>query len=339
MAANSKRSGAVAAPGSLVAQRRASRESVAYFVASFAIAWAGVLLIAARTGLPASVAVAARYRSMVFLAMLAGPSVASIALTLSSRGGGGLRELRRLAPRRVDARWYAAVLIAPLALLFTLGILSLASSSYLPPIVSGESPTALIVMALIAGLGAGFFEELSWTGFATPRLLARYSWPRAGLLLGVLWAAWHGLADYWGGIGYGQFWTLHLLEWFVALSAFRMLMTWVYSRTGSLLIGVLLHASFTGSQALLWPRANAVQELIWYGLFCCALWTVVAVVAVRTRRFASCLGSSQDRRPDVRRSVNDLALRQDWFSPPCDGASAEGRSTVPRPNSATAPDT
>src|SRR5512132_1391016 len=239
------------------------RELLVYFVAAFCIAWAGVLLVAARTGFPAPAAAAARYRPLVFLAMLAGPALASTGLTLWSRRGLG-ELIAGFARWRVGRRWYLAVLVAPLAIVLSLAILAPASSAYLPAILSAASPLPVLAAALVAGLGAGVCEELGWTGFATPRLLARYSWPRAGLLLGIVWAAWHGLADYWGGIAYGALWSLHMLEWFVALGAFRMLMTWIYSQTGSLLVGVLLHASFTGSQVLLWPGANARQELIWY---------------------------------------------------------------------------
>ena len=42
---------------------------------------------------------------------------------------------------------------------------------------------------------SGLFEELGWTGFATPHLLARHGWLAAGLTLGVLWATWHVAAD------------------------------------------------------------------------------------------------------------------------------------------------
>ena len=216
----------------------------------------------------------------MFLAMLAGPSVACVGVTLWSRGVEGLRDLvARLARWRVGGRWSGALLVAPLALILSLGILAPTSRAYLPAILTGAPLAATLAAAILGGLGAGFFEELGWTGFATPRLLARYGWSRAGLMLGIVWAAWHGLADYWGGIGYGALWTVHLLEWFVALCAFRMLMTWIQFRTGSLPIAILLHASFTGSQVLLWPRADAAQELLWYGLFACALWAVVGAIA------------------------------------------------------------
>ena len=266
-----------------------------YFLSAFAIAWTGVLLVASHTGLPAPRGTPEVNRYWAFLAMLAGPTSASLSLTVLSGGAGGLRELiSGLGRWRVAAHWYAPLLIAPGLLILTLAALAVVSPSYLPAIATSASPATVIAVAVVAGFGAGFFEELGWTGFATPRLLARYTWPRAGLLLGIIWAAWHALSDYWGGVAYGRFWAIHMLEWFVALAAFRMLMTWVYTHARSLLLGVLLHASFTGSQLLLWPTTDPAEELLWYGVFACALWVVVAGVSLR-QRFASCRASRRER--------------------------------------------
>jgi uncharacterized protein len=257
-----------------------------YFLVAFGVSWAGVLLVAAGTGLPAPRGAPEAKRYLVFLAMLAGPTSASLGLTALTAGVGGMRELVASFGRwRVGARWYAALLIAPGLLALTLGALSLASPAYAPTILRGASPGTTMALAGAAGLGAGLFEELGWSGFATPRLLERYPWPRAGLVLGIVWAAWHGLADYyWGGAVYGPLWGLHFLEWVAALAAFRVLMTWVYAGTRSPLLGVLLHASFTGGQVLLWPAAKPTEELLWYGLFACALSIAARAVVLRARR-------------------------------------------------------
>ena len=263
------------------------RALLSYFLVAFGIAWTGVLLVAARTGLPAPRGVLGS-RLLVFLAMLAGPSIASLGLTALIAGVPGVRDLTAgLGRWRVGAGWYATLLIAPGLLALILGALSLTSPAYFPPVLRGASAGSTVAVALVGGLGAGFFEELGWTGFATPRLLERYRWPRAGLLLGVVHATWHGLADYWGGVAYGSLWGLHFLEWVVALTAFRMLVTWVYAHARSLLLGALLHFSFTGSQLLLWPAADPREELVWYGLFAVALWMVVGVVGLGQRRLAS----------------------------------------------------
>jgi membrane protease YdiL (CAAX protease family) len=256
---------------------------LAYFVLAFAIAWGGVLLLAASTGMPAAAGTPSSARSVAFLAMIAGPSLASIAVTAATEGRRGLRELgRRLTRWRVGARWYATLAIAPGVLALLLALLSSVSLVFVPRIAAAEAPASIAGAALVVGLVAGFCEELGWTGLATPRLLARRGVVATGLILGPLWAAWHVLADFWGGaLGYGIWWFPHMVEWFVALTAFRILMTWVYAHTRSLLLAILLHATFTGGQILLWPQAaSRPEELLWYGLFGLGLWTVLALLSV-----------------------------------------------------------
>jgi membrane protease YdiL (CAAX protease family) len=255
---------------------------VAYFILAFAISWGGILLVMTKTGPRVAPDAYANIRLMVFVAMLAGPTLTSLGLTALLDRTQGLRELAsRLGRWRMDPRWALAPLIAPAIIATVLGVLTVAlGSDFAPAIVSSSTPGAIVAMAAVAGLGAGFFEELGWTGFATPRLLERWGWRRAGFVLGLAWAAWHGLADYWGGAAYGSLWSLHFLEWIVALTALRVFMTWAYSQTRSLLLAVLLHAASTGGQFLLWPTTSPRDELLWYGLFAFGLVLVATVVAL-----------------------------------------------------------
>ncbi len=248
---------------------------IAYFMLAFAISW-GLALVAAGRG----------EQYLIFVAMLAGPSIASIALTAAFDGRAGMRELARALTRVRVGRWYALLLVAPAVIVLVLAALTRLSPVFRPSIVTGASLGGVLAYAGIAGFGAGFFEELGWTGYATPRLLARHSWFRAGMMLGIPWAAWHVLPDYLGRTTHGPWWIVHALEWFVALAAFRVLMTWVYRHTRSLTLGMLMHASFTGSQALLWPgAASLADEVVWYGIFALALWPVLfAVTRARDAR-------------------------------------------------------
>jgi uncharacterized protein len=60
-------------------------------------------------------------------------------------------------------------------------------------------------MGIAVGLGAGFFEELGWTGFAIPRMRLRYGILSTGLIVGVLWGAWHFLMNFWAsGVTSGE---------------------------------------------------------------------------------------------------------------------------------------
>jgi membrane protease YdiL (CAAX protease family) len=137
------------------------------------------------------------------------------------------------------------------------------------------------MLAVAYGLGAGFFDEIGWTGFALPRVQRRLGLLRAGLLLGLVWGLWHLLADYWGaGADWGALYVPRYLLWCVAsFTAYRMLIVWVHSRTGSLLLAQLMHAGFTGGQVLLLPPLSpGLDSLYWLAAFAAMLWIVVGMV-------------------------------------------------------------
>jgi membrane protease YdiL (CAAX protease family) len=133
------------------------------------------------------------------------------------------------------------------------------------------------------GLVAGSFEEIGWTGYATPRLLARQRPFIAGLSLGLAWALWHLLVDFRQNFNaQGIAWLLEFaLLYMAALTAYRLLMTWVYVHTQSLLLAVLMHASYTGCLLALYPGTSFRQGLAWQGAFAGLLWTAVAVAYAR----------------------------------------------------------
>jgi hypothetical protein len=60
----------------------------------------------------------------------------------------------------------------------------------------------------------------------------------------------------------------------------------VYNRTTSLGLMQLMHASFTGGQAILEPALAPTDYLLWYGAFSAALWILVILVAIGQRRIA-----------------------------------------------------
>ena len=52
-------------------------------------------------------------------------------------------------------------------------------------------------------------------------------------------------------------------------------MTWLYARTGSLLLAMLMHASYTGWLFALYPATSFKQGLAWQTTLAAALWLVV----------------------------------------------------------------
>jgi uncharacterized protein len=70
------------------------------------------------------------------------------------------------------------------------------------------------------------------------------------------------------------------------MMVYRVLMTWVYHHTGSLLVAILMHAAFTGGQILLEPtRTSHLQNLLWWGLTAIGLWVAVAIIGMADGRY------------------------------------------------------
>lgn len=214
--------------------------------------------------------------------MLAGPAIAGLLLTVLFSGTAGLRELlSKLFRWRVGARWYAAALLpAPLLSAAVLFALSLTS-----PIFTARSKTDILLTGITAGLTT-VFEEIGWTGFATPRLRQRYSvveerahcWRRMGSVppaAGPLECSHLCRID-----PVATFVTLSFFIGVAQLTAYRVLMLWVYDATDSLLVATLMHASLTASTVFVFaPAATGATFLMYAPALAGALWIIVAAIA------------------------------------------------------------
>lgn len=256
-----------------------------YYALVFAISWGGVLIVVGPAGLPGTKAQYDALLPAAILAMLAGPSLAGLLLTSLVYEKAGLRDfLARLLRWRVGARWYAvALLTAPLLMLALLILLSMRSTAFLPGLFAVKAKAAHVLFGLTVGLVAGLFEELGWTGFAIPAIRRRYGVLTTGLIVGLLWAAWHLLVAFWAsGTVSGPLALLsYLLDPILFLTAYRVLMVWVYDRTESLFLAMLMHMSLTASARIIIPLAIVGASLLTFDLlWFIVLWAVVAVVVV-----------------------------------------------------------
>lgn len=250
---------------------------VAYFVLAFAITWGAILLLILPNITP-GVQAAPLYFALLFLFMLCGPSIAGVTMTAVTGGRAGLVALgHRMRKWRLPLRWYAvATLTVPVTTLIVLSALAIfVTPAYAP----GFQPIGLVI-----GLIAGFFEEIGWTGFALPALQTRFRPLVAGLILGLLWAIWHGMADFVGtGATPTTQWALNYLAFCVPLVAYRLLMTWVYNHTGSVLLAQWMHAWYTGTLIMVSPALLAPMSLLWQGLWATLLWVIVVGVYLYER--------------------------------------------------------
>ena len=96
-----------------------------------------------------------------------------------------------------------------------------------------------------------------------------------------LWIA----GTYSGGLPVPLFVTLNGLTLLLGqLPAYRVLMVWVYDRTDSLLIAMLMHASLSACTFVLGPERVTGPALVGYAVaLAAAWWTVVALIAAVTR--------------------------------------------------------
>ena len=265
-----------------------SHQGVTYFVLTFILTWGGMTMAAYPGGFPITDEQFERAGAFVYVAMLVGPSGAGLLLTGFLDGRAGFRELlSRLRKWQVSVRWYIiALLTAPLMITTILLGLSLLSSEFQPAIFASNDRLTFVLSSIAVGLAVGFFEELGWTGFAVPRLKQRYGVLNTGLIVGFVWGAWHFL-PFWKNDTFSATFPLMLLlgQLFSWLPPYRILMVWVYDRTESLLVSVLMHASLMASlNALVPTKLSGTTLLTWILVWAAVLWVIVGAVAIAINR-------------------------------------------------------
>lgn len=182
--------------------------------------------------------------------------------------GGSVREwLRPLLRWRVPGRYWLYALGVPAALFAVMNVvLALLGRSVDLDRLSSALPAYLATFFVVSLVGGGQ-EEPGWRGFALDRLQARHSPFVATLVLGVIWGVWH-LPIY--GLG------------FVGPMMFVFYYTWLWNRTRSLLLCVVLHGAFTAAlDTLILMPDSVIVDLVILGTLVAGAAAVVAATRGR----------------------------------------------------------
>ncbi|MBK8989242.1 MAG: hypothetical protein IPM39_24790 [Chloroflexi bacterium] len=65
------------------------------------------------------------------------------------------------------------------------------------------------------------------------------------------------------------------------LTAYRILMVWVYQNSDSLPLMQIMHAFYSGTLGVVGPTTPVEEGLLWKALFAAVLWMILTIVVIR----------------------------------------------------------
>ena len=201
-----------------------------------------------------------------------GPLVAALIVVGVTDRWRGVRELlARIVRWRVGFFPYAIALGLPI-LLCGLGVSITAVLATDPVKIAPVRWQDVIERFLFILLFIGLGEETGWRGFALPELQRRYSPLVSTLILAAIWTVWH--LPLFGN----EFQPAVIPAWTVSLLGASFVLTWLFNKTDSVLLPMVMHATVNTMSAF------SPRDLQTYWWINAALWLAAgAVVALRRR--------------------------------------------------------
>ncbi len=248
---------------------------VVFFVLTYALAWACFF---SATG-------AGAMQTPIILIGVFAPSIIAIALTLFEEGTAGVAAMfRRMFRANVGVRWYVFAVAYMAAVKLAVALIHRVAFGEWPRF--GTDRWFIIIAAIVLSWPVQAGEEIGWRGYALPRLASRFGFAASGVILGIVWAAWH-LPFFFisvGGDQTGQSFPVYLLQ----VTALSVAITFLYVRTsGSVLLTMLMHSAVNQTKDIvpsIVPGATdvfAFSSSISAWLTVCVLWASAAYFLVR----------------------------------------------------------
>jgi uncharacterized protein len=257
-----------------------------FFLATFALAWAGFFGAALHAG-PGGLADPTVASSLLLYGGIFAPAAVALALTAHDEGRAGVRLLLgRVLAWRVRARWYAFALAYMAVVEVSVALLHRLLTGAWPPF--GATPWYVMAAAISVSTWVQAGEEIGWRGYALPRLAALLGLGPAAVLLGLIWASWHlPLFIIAGTDTTGQSFPLYALQ----VTALSVAMAWLFVHTGgSLLLVMIMHASINNTKDIVLSAVEGANDPFALGASTAAwltlglLWVAAAFFLVRMPR-------------------------------------------------------
>lgn len=179
------------------------------------------------------------------------PLLAS-AIAWSESGLSGVKSLwLSLRLRSVAGKTYLFTLLPAVLLLasmFTAAQTLAADASLQIPLSFGL--VGILVLALV--------EELTWRGYALPRLISRHGAIRGNVILGTYWTIWH-LPAFWI-VGYNAWGPAGYLAWAPYYFVYSFFLSWLYlASRQSVFLPVVSH--FTVNWVIVWYQPAYMENI------------------------------------------------------------------------------
>ncbi len=211
-----------------------------------------------------------------------GVLLAAIICSAIEGGGAVKRLLRSIVKVKAPVLCYVAALLLPVVLIGGAAGLNILAGSAAPTAEQWgrwrEVVDKFIFMLLFVGLG----EEPGWRGFVLPHLQRRFSPVTSTMILAPIWLLWHAPL-----FAFGEFTLQQLAPFAISLFGGSLALTWLYNRSSSVLLPMLMHATINAVGAgFFFPmfQGAALNQMWW---IYAAIWAVAGVIfaaAMRERR-------------------------------------------------------
>ena len=184
-----------------------------------------------------------------------GPGIVALILTLILYGKGGFRDfINRIFKWRVNPLYYVFALLLPIAIYMIPLSLEIMLGESFPNTFAAYGLIGFIFHYLFRLILGNYEEEIGWRGFAQHHLQQTQSPIKMSFIIGLPHALWHIPMFL---IESGSIDVLVFLIYTIRVIIFTFLVTWLYSKTQSVLVTALLHV--TVNESSLFLAVNTIQ--------------------------------------------------------------------------------